>query len=146
MSCFQEGTPARRPFDLHSLLSQSENYGQALRDTSSVLKSNPKSVKAFFRGAKALLAINKTTEALDCCDHALLLDEKNAEVKKLRQKIVEREIEVKRVETIKTERERRRKEGTLSVQRALLVSSKKRKFIEPYNLTDWPLYPSIYSI
>lgn len=80
-------------------------------------------MKAFFRGAKALLAINKTTEAIDCCDHALLLDEKNTEVKKLKQKIVEREEQNKRVEIVKKERERRKKEGQVALNKALLVSS-----------------------
>ena len=36
--------------------------------TSEVLEVDPKSVKAFFRSARALLELKNFEEALDCCD------------------------------------------------------------------------------
>ncbi|KAL9936076.1 hypothetical protein V8E36_004918 [Tilletia maclaganii] len=47
-----------------------KNYGKVLRDTSAALKLNPKSSKAFYRAARALLALRRPKEALDCCLHA----------------------------------------------------------------------------
>ncbi|CAD6961497.1 unnamed protein product [Tilletia laevis] len=47
-----------------------KNYGKVLRDTSSALTLNPTSSKAFYRAARALLALRRPAEALDCCTRA----------------------------------------------------------------------------
>ncbi|KAE8210730.1 hypothetical protein CF327_g5442 [Tilletia walkeri] len=47
-----------------------KNYGKVLRDTSSALKLNPTSSKAFYRAARALIALRRARDALDCCDRA----------------------------------------------------------------------------
>lgn len=42
------------------------------------LRYNSKNVKAFYRSSKALLALDKVSEALDSCNHGLALDPTNA--------------------------------------------------------------------
>ncbi|PWN48076.1 hypothetical protein IE53DRAFT_381635 [Violaceomyces palustris] len=97
-----------------------ENYGATLRDTSSCLGVNPRNEKAFYRAARALLALDKLDEALDCCDHALEIDGGNLAVKKLKEKVSKRKDEVERREKEKKERERRKKELDLALKQAFL--------------------------
>ncbi|KAK0532845.1 HSP70/90 co-chaperone [Tilletia horrida] len=47
-----------------------KNYGKVLRDTSAALKLNPNASKAFYRAARALLALRRARDALDCCTRA----------------------------------------------------------------------------
>jgi hypothetical protein len=48
-----------------------ENYGKVLIDCSKALKLNPKNIKAYYRSVKALYALDKIEEAIDCCEHGL---------------------------------------------------------------------------
>lgn len=98
-----------------------ENYGMVLKDCSAALEINPESVKAFFRSSKALFALKRFVEAIDCCDHALLHDAKNEEVKKLRTQIEKKKGEEERKEKEKIERERREKEIKLTLNKAFLA-------------------------
>lgn len=100
----------------------SENYGQVLRDTSAALGLNPQSEKAFYRAARALHALDKNVEALDCCDHALLIDANNTAVKKLRERIVKRQVYLAKLEEERKERERRKNETERALKHAFLVS------------------------
>ncbi|PWN38804.1 hypothetical protein IE81DRAFT_327127 [Ceraceosorus guamensis] len=88
-----------------------ENYGAVLRDTSAVLSLNPRNSKAFYRASRALLQLDRTTEAVDCCDHALALgvESEKAGLNALREKIVKRDESRKRRENEKKERGRREK-------------------------------------
>lgn len=104
-----------------------DNHAQVLRDCSEALALNPRSIKAFFRSAKSLSALNRFTEALDCCDHALESDPSNAEVKRLRQSIVERQEKVKRREEEVAEHARRGKESKVALDKAFLVSDLNQK-------------------
>jgi tetratricopeptide (TPR) repeat protein len=78
-----------------------ENYGKVLRDCAKCLGLNDKNVKALYRSAKALYALERLTEALDCCDHALAVDPENKAV------IQERERCKKRIDLLD---EKKRKE------------------------------------
>lgn len=99
-----------------------ENYGMALRDCSEALGLNPRSSKAFYRSAKGLFALDRFIEAIDCCDHALLIDETNQEVVKLRSAIVEKSQRFEKLKAEAKERERRAKETKTSLDRAYVVS------------------------
>jgi tetratricopeptide (TPR) repeat protein len=50
------------------------NYRQVLIDCSKALKLNPKNIKAYYRSAKALYALDKIEEAIDCCEHGLAVN------------------------------------------------------------------------
>ena len=58
-------------------LSWVENYRSVLYDCARAIKMNHKNIKAYFRSAKALLALDKVDEAIDCCQKGLLLDPTN---------------------------------------------------------------------
>lgn len=98
------------------------NYRSTLRDTSKALGLDPTSSKAFFRAAKALMALNKLVEAVDCCDHALSNDQNNNEVQALKASIVKKAKQLERSEREGKERERRKKALQNALKQAFLVS------------------------
>ncbi|KAL1758742.1 hypothetical protein FB107DRAFT_271706 [Schizophyllum commune] len=65
-----------------------KNYGSVLRDCSKAITLNPRSAKAFYRSALALLALERAEDALDCCDRALAFDANNLAMKGLRERAV----------------------------------------------------------
>jgi len=56
---------------------RSENYGSAIRDCARALGINPRSAKALYRSAKALVKLDRLNEALDACNRCLGVDESN---------------------------------------------------------------------
>jgi tetratricopeptide (TPR) repeat protein len=98
-----------------------ENYGMTLKDCSQALGLNPQSSKAFYRSARALLALDRFIEAIDCCDHALLVDESNSAARQLRSRIVEKSAAAERREAESKERQRREQEGKVAIGKALLA-------------------------
>lgn len=100
------------------------NYRLALKDTSAALGVDPRSVKAFYRAAKALSAVDKVVEAIDCCDHGLQIDEGNVDMLKLKNQVIkDAEKKIQR-EKDSTERERRKGEGDKALKQAFLVSAR----------------------
>lgn len=75
-----------------------------LTDCSKALKLNPKNVKALFRSAKALFALEMYLEAIDCCQHGLNLEPKNQAIKDEMNKI---QTEFDRKEKLRLEKELR---------------------------------------
>ena len=71
-----------------------QNYRSCTIDCAGALKLNPNNVKAFYRSARALLALNKVEQARDACARGLAADEKNAALSALRAEIVKRTGEV----------------------------------------------------
>ncbi len=61
-----------------------ENYGFVLKDCSRAITLNPKSSKAFYRSASALVALDRPEEAVDACVRCLSFDPNNAGVKILK--------------------------------------------------------------
>ncbi|KDQ29020.1 hypothetical protein PLEOSDRAFT_1038094 [Pleurotus ostreatus PC15] len=66
-----------------------KNYGSVLKDCKKALTINPKSSKAYYRAASALLALDRPEEALECCEMCLAYDTSNAGMKVLYEKVVE---------------------------------------------------------
>ncbi|KAF8192425.1 40S ribosomal protein S7 [Pholiota molesta] len=54
-----------------------QNYGSVLRDCSKALSINPKSSKAYYRSATALVNLGRYDEAEDCCARCLSYDPNN---------------------------------------------------------------------
>jgi tetratricopeptide (TPR) repeat protein len=103
-----------------------ENYGSVLRDCSRALGLNPKSSKAFYRSALALLALERMEEALDCCDRCLAFDSNNAGVKTVKERVVKaKEIKDKK-EKAKEERLRQEAEAKHQMNLAFRVSGNMR--------------------
>lgn len=103
-----------------------QNYGKVLKDCAKCLGLNDKNVKALYRSAKALFALDRLDEALDCCDHALAVDPENKAV------IQERERCQKRIDLIvekkRKEEEKKRKEKEKKEKIDKMVKERKIKF------------------
>ncbi|KAK4161812.1 hypothetical protein QBC43DRAFT_322826 [Cladorrhinum sp. PSN259] len=64
------------------------NYRSCTLDCAAALKLNDRNVKAFYRSAKALLAVEKIAEAEDACSRGLEVDGSNAALKALAGEII----------------------------------------------------------
>ncbi|TFY59271.1 hypothetical protein EVJ58_g5880 [Rhodofomes roseus] len=105
-----------------------KNYGSVLQDCSKAIKTNPHSSKAHYRSALALVALERFDEAIDCCDRCLQFDEKNKDVRALRQraegqKFAKEEKEKKRQERIRKEQEHKRRLEVAFKERNLIAIS-----------------------
>lgn len=91
-----------------------ENYRSTTLDCAAALKLNPKNVKAYYRSATALLALDKIPEAEDAAARGLAIDPENKSLQTVAAKIAERKAAVERVAARrKAEEERRQKEAQL---------------------------------
>ncbi|EPQ29519.1 uncharacterized protein PFL1_02738 [Pseudozyma flocculosa PF-1] len=97
-----------------------QNYGMCLRDTSATLAINPRNIKAYYRAARALLALDRSADCVKTCDLALTIDDANQAIAALRKKAQERDDLVKRQALEKAERERRKRETEAALTQAFL--------------------------
>lgn len=86
------------------------NYRRVLSDCAAALRLDLTNIKAFFRSTKALLALDRVDEALDCCDLGLQQDPKNAALKGLRNNVVKRKQELEEMEVKRKQKEEKKKE------------------------------------
>ena len=75
-----------------------QNYRSTLMDCGAAIKHNPKNIKAYFRSVKALYALDRMEEAINCCDVALQLDSNNNDFKQERQKCFKRQLHLNEME------------------------------------------------
>lgn len=66
------------------------NYRSCWTDCAGALRLDPKNVKAWYRSAKALLAVDRIEEADEACARGLALDEANAGLKAVAREIIAR--------------------------------------------------------
>ncbi|KAH8681368.1 hypothetical protein BX600DRAFT_446386 [Xylariales sp. PMI_506] len=88
-----------------------KNYRSCWLDGAAALRLNPRNVKAYYRSAKALLAVGRIEEADDACARGLELDENNASLKAVARDIIKKHEEAvakKRKEDEAAGREKRR--------------------------------------
>ncbi|EGF82990.1 hypothetical protein BATDEDRAFT_21274 [Batrachochytrium dendrobatidis JAM81] len=66
------------------------NYRQVLNDCAAAIRLDPKNIKALFRSTKALFALDRVDEGIDCCELGISIDPQNkslhAELLKLKKK------------------------------------------------------------
>ncbi|EST05379.1 Tetratricopeptide repeat-containing domain protein [Kalmanozyma brasiliensis GHG001] len=98
-----------------------QNYGAALRDTSAVLGLNPRSEKAYYRATRALLALDRCQDAIDCADHGLGVNSGNDAIRALKVKAESRLKAQAQAAADATERKRREEGMSKTLQQALLV-------------------------
>lgn len=98
-----------------------QNYGMVLKDTSAVLGMNPRNEKAFYRAARALIALDRGEDAIKCCEHGLDVNPDNEAIKGLKRKAEEKLERAARAEAEKVERKRREEGMAKAVQQALVV-------------------------
>ncbi len=65
------------------LADDAENYRSTTLDCAATLRINPSNIKAHFRSASALFALDKVLEALDVASRGIKIDPDNAALKKL---------------------------------------------------------------
>lgn len=104
-----------------SFQNQTENYRRTNQDCAEALKLNPKNVKAWYRSARACFALDKIAEARDCIHRGLDIDESNAALKALSEKVEKRAAYVKQVEDDRKERERVKRAKETALRIALKV-------------------------
>lgn len=98
-----------------------QNFGLVLKDTSAVLGINTKNEKAFYRAAKALLALDRAKDAMECCNHGIQVNPENQAMYALKRKAEEQMEKQTRAEAEKKERKRRGDAMAKAVQQALVV-------------------------
>jgi tetratricopeptide (TPR) repeat protein len=98
-----------------------ENYGSVLRDCSKALSINPKSSKAYYRSATALVNLGRYDEAEDCCARCLSYDPNNVGVKAIQQRGLKLKEEAERREREKQERIKKEEAAKLVLKMALRV-------------------------
>ncbi|KAI1448177.1 TPR-like protein [Annulohypoxylon stygium] len=87
------------------------NYRSCWLDCAAALRLNDKNVKAYYRSARAFLAVGRIEEADDACARGLALDEDNKPLKAVAQDIIKKHTEItakqkKEAERLATEKRR----------------------------------------
>ncbi|KEF60322.1 uncharacterized protein A1O9_01882 [Exophiala aquamarina CBS 119918] len=100
-----------------------KNYRSTTLDSAAALRLNPNNIKAHFRSASALFALDKVLEALDVASRAIKLDANNAALAKLLGKIRER-AKAKEAHDRRREAEHQRRRQEQSVLAAVLKAKK----------------------
>jgi len=113
------------------------NYRSTTLDCAAALRINPSNIKAHYRSASALFALDKVLEALDVASRGIKLDPDNAALKKLLEQIRSR-AQAKEQHDRRRQAEERRKQqekavlnAALKARNVLLRGSK-----QPPNLED----------
>ncbi|KAI8825649.1 uncharacterized protein EV422DRAFT_135244 [Fimicolochytrium jonesii] len=96
------------------------NYRKVLNDCAEAITLRPETIKAYYRSAKALIALDKLAEAIDCCDIGLKIDPNNAALSVERKKAVDRKMLQEETDRKRKEREERIKREEGEVQQAIL--------------------------
>ena len=114
-----------------------KNYRSCVMDCGSAIRINRANIKAYYRSAKALLALDKIAEADDACARGLEIDPENKALQGVANDIVKRNEKVAEKRRKEIEREvRRRKEGE-TLRAALTARNiKTRKSAQPPEMED----------
>ncbi|ETN41104.1 uncharacterized protein HMPREF1541_03039 [Cyphellophora europaea CBS 101466] len=113
------------------------NYRSTTLDCAQALKMNPRNVKAHYRSASALLALDKVHEALDVCYRGLKIDEENVALKKLLDKIKIKSEALEARDRKRLAEQKRAEQERLTLQTALAARNiKTRGSRKPPDLQD----------
>ncbi|PBP24738.1 TPR repeat protein [Diplocarpon rosae] len=113
------------------------NYRSCTLDCGSVLRINPRNVKAYYRSAKALLALDRIDEADDACTRGLALEAENKALQHVAQEISTRHAIVaarKAEELARAQRQRLEKTTLATALRARGIQA--RKTARPPEMED----------
>jgi tetratricopeptide (TPR) repeat protein len=114
-----------------------KNYRSCVMDCGSAIRINRTNIKAYYRSAKALLALDKIAEADDACARGLEIDSQNKALQGVANDIIKRNEKVAERKRREIEREvRRRREGE-TLRAALKARNiKTRKSAQPPEMED----------
>ena len=114
-----------------------KNFRSCTQDCASALRINRRNVKAYYRSAKALLALSKIVEADDACANGLAIDPENKALQGVAREIVKKNEEVAAKKKKELEREARRKQEEITLKAALNARGiKTRMTAQPPEMED----------
>jgi tetratricopeptide (TPR) repeat protein len=114
-----------------------KNYRSTTLDCAQALLVNPRNIKAHFRSATALLALDKVHEALDVCYRGFKIDADNVPLKKLLEKIKTKSEALEAKERKRREEQKRREQEKITLRTALVAREiKVRGSEKPPDLQD----------
>ena len=96
-----------------------ENYRSCTLDCAATLRLNPRNMKAYYRSAQALLALDKLSEAEDACAHGLNAEPSNSALRSLKTKIETRRVALDGIAKRRRDREERDKKEEMVLMTAL---------------------------
>lgn len=113
------------------------NYRSTNLDCAATLRVNPKNIKAHYRSASALLALDKVHEALDVCHRGLKLVVANTALKALHQRVQARADTLERIDRKRKEQQTRLRQEKQMLQKVLTERKIKMRGSEkPPDLED----------
>ena len=114
-----------------------KNYRSCTQDCASALRINGKNIKAFYRSAKALLALGKILEADDACARGLAVNPEEKALQGLAQEIIKKNEEFSAKKRKELEREARKRQEQVTLKAALKARGiKTRKTAQPPEMED----------
>ncbi|EFE39698.1 hypothetical protein TRV_05592 [Trichophyton verrucosum HKI 0517] len=114
-----------------------KNYRSTTLDCASTLKLNPKNIKAFYRSAAALLALDKVLEAEDACVRGLHHDKTNQPLQALSKRIAARKAELDKIAARKREEQQRAEKSRITLRTALAAREiSVRETAQPPDMED----------
>ncbi|GAW14352.1 hypothetical protein ANO14919_037530 [Xylariales sp. No.14919] len=96
-----------------------KNYRSCWLDGSAALRLNPKNIKAYYRSARAFLAVGRIAEADDACSRGLALDESNNPLKTVARDIIKKAEETSAQQRREAERLAKEKRREMLIKAAL---------------------------
>ncbi|KAK9422432.1 hypothetical protein SUNI508_04788 [Seiridium unicorne] len=116
---------------------EAKNYRSCWLDGAAALKINPANVKALYRSAKALLAVERIEEADDACARGLALDETNKALQAVAKEIISKSAEVTARNKRENERLAKEKRREMLLKAALKARGiKTRSTPQPPEMED----------
>ncbi|KAL6720284.1 HSP70/90 co-chaperone [Lecanora helva] len=110
-----------------------KNYRSTILDCAVALRLNPKNVKAYYRSASALLALDRLREAGDACTRGLTLDSENSALRTL-----EGKIQTRGKSLIATQRRRQEEAEQERKEKFMLATALRARKIRVRNTTQKP--------
>ncbi|KAH7165522.1 hypothetical protein EDB81DRAFT_256054 [Dactylonectria macrodidyma] len=113
------------------------NYRSCWTDCAAAIRLNPRNIKAHYRSARALLAVDRIAEADDVCARGLELDADNAGLKAVAEDLIKRAKQLDSQRKIVAEREAREKRRAHLLKAALHARNiKTRTTAQPPEMED----------
>jgi tetratricopeptide (TPR) repeat protein len=114
-----------------------KNYRSCVMDCGSAIKINSGNIKAYYRSAKALLALDRIAEADDACARGLELDSENKALQGVANEIIKKNEKIADKKRKEAEREVRRRKEVATLKAALKARNiKTRKTAQPPEMED----------
>ncbi|KAH8593021.1 hypothetical protein B0O99DRAFT_516693 [Bisporella sp. PMI_857] len=114
-----------------------KNYRSCILDCASAIRINSKNVKAYYRSSKALLALDKITEADDSCARGLALDPENKSLLAVAQAIIKKNELVAARKKKELELAARKRQEEITLKAALKARGiRTRKTDQPPEMED----------